>query len=200
MSTEAAENRAPAFLRVGQPFQTASAICRTSARRHPRKPAWIPDRRRRREAACLRCAGRTERRVRSEHRRHRHRGRHRRAFWSRAVYPGRGLHPGPIHRGFRASLRDRSHHDLAMKLGSTPMSTGERVQQPREELFACESPFGVVRRRAQAFPAAIPAPWDRSHCDEQAPGLLVPKRDYKALRSRKPGGCEPSTTIVVASA
>jgi hypothetical protein len=128
-------------LPVGRPRQTAPASGRTCARQHRHRPASIPGRRKRREAACRRCAGRSGRRVRSDHRRRRGR---RRAFWSRAFRLRRGPDPGPTRRGFRASLRDRNHHDLAMNPGSMPMSTGGQARQPREELFACESPLGVV--------------------------------------------------------
>jgi hypothetical protein len=149
MLTEAAESPAPALPVSGRRYPPAIATGRTSSMLHRHRPAWIPGLRTRRAVACLRCAGRSGRRVRSGHRRPR--GRHRHAFWSRAACPRRGLRHGPIRRGFRASLRDRSHHDPAMRLGSMPMWTREQARQPREELFACESPFGVVRTRAQAF-------------------------------------------------
>ena len=136
-STEAAANRAP-VLPAGPPFQTAPAIGRTSSMLHPRRLAWIRGFRTRREAACRRCAGRSGRRVRNGHRRPH--GRHRPAFWSRASCRHRGLRHGPTHRGFRATLRDRNHPDLAMRPGSMRMWTGEQVRRPTEELCACISP------------------------------------------------------------
>jgi cytochrome c553 len=149
-------------LPVGRPRQTAPASGRTCARQHRHRPASTPGRRRRREAACRRCAGRSGRRVRSAHHR-RHRGRGRHAFWSRAFRLRRGPDPGPTRRGFRASLRDRNHHDLAMNPGSMPMSTGGQARQPREELFACESPLGVVRGNS-----ARPSPQISQCCGTEA--------------------------------
>jgi len=98
----------------------------------------------------------------------------------------------PTRRGFRASLRDRSHHDLASCSGSTPRSRPEQSQTPVSEPSAFPSPLGFPgARRVRTFPQTCRhrKPWG-----EQAPKLLVPASGSKTYGSKSPATHDTATT------